>query len=225
MKTRFILVAVILSLVLITCGPEVKFTEPQPKGISNLKLIPSEYHGKFRSKSDSTLLIIDSCSIVKEWRSTEKMRRDSLDKELKMHITRDTTFKYRDDKLLGKSPEFLLLAIHLYKDSAIVKITGYESLFAVSDSQLVRTYKKYCFLNFKTNDGYWLVKTLRLQDNMLDFSDLIDVKEIDMIKTRAKVIEVKDTSQKVVDYHMSPNLREMRRILKQKKFDSSFRRF
>jgi hypothetical protein len=214
----------IISLTLATCGPEVKFTEPQPKGISNLQSIPAKYQGRFKNKSDSSLLIIDSQSIMKEWKSTERMHRDSLDKELKMHIKRDTSFKYWDKQLMGNSKDYLLLTIRLNNDSAKVKITGYETLFAVSDSQLVRIYKNFCFLNSRTTDKYWLVKTLRIQENQLDFSDLINVKEIDKIKAKSKVIEVKDTAQKVVDYHMTPTLREMRRILKQKKFDNSFKK-
>jgi len=211
-------------LTLITCEPEVKYTEPQPKGISNLKSIPVEYHGRYRNVKDSTLLVVDSFSIVKEWRSIEKMHRDTLDKELKMHINRDTSFKYRDDLLLENSSSYLFLNIHLINDSARVGVTGYEVLFAVADTQLVRTYKKFCFLNLKTKDGYWLVKTLRTRDSMLDFSDMIDVKEIDRIKSTADVTEIKDTAQKVVEYRVSPSLREIRRILKGKKFESSFRR-
>jgi hypothetical protein len=225
MKKKVTLCFVILFLTLTTCGPEIKFTEPQPQGISNLKFIPLEYQGRFRNQSDSSLLIIDSNSVVKEWTSTEKIHRDTLEKELKMKISRDTSFKFRDDQLLVKTQDFLFLTIRLSKDSAKVRIKGYELLFTIADTNLVRTYKKFCFLNFKTKDGHWLVKTLRIKGNLLDFSDLIDAKEIEDIKIKTKVTAIKDTSsQKVIEYRLSPSLRDMRRILRDKKLENIYLR-
>jgi hypothetical protein len=221
---RYKLILLVTLLTLTTCGPDVKFTEPQPQGISNLTTIPKEYYGSFKSLTDSTIININSHSIVKDWQTTEYIRRDSLEKELKMKIRRDTSLKITDKLLLDKSSEYLLLNITLSKDSAKVKVKGSEVLFAVSDSQLVRSYKSFCFLNFKTKDNYWLVKTLRIKKNMLDFSDLIDSKEIEEIEKITKITSIKDTSNKVLEYRLSPSRKELRKILRRKNTDNNYKR-
>jgi hypothetical protein len=221
---RTVLIILILFPTLTTCGPDVKYLEPQPQGISNLNFIPREYHGYFKNQSDSTYLIIDSFSIKKEWRSTEFIQRDSLEKELKMTIKADTSIEIKDKLLLDKSAEALFLKISLGKDSAKVRVKSSEVLFALSDSQLVRTYRKFCFLNFKTKDGYWLVKTLRMKSDQLDFSELIDSKEIEDNNDLTKITAIKDTTGKVVEYRLNPTRKEIRKILRSKKLESSYKR-
>jgi len=222
---KTILTVLILSLTLTTCGPDVKFTEPQPKGISNLSSIPKVYHGRFRNQSDSTSLIIDSFSVKKEWRTTEFMNRDTLEKELKIPIKNDTTLQIKDKLLLDNISNQLTLNINLINDSAKVRIMGSENLFEISDSQLVRTYNRFCFLNFKTKDGFWLVKTLKIKGDLLDYSDLIDSKQVEEIHEIAQITTIKDTAaDKVVEYRLNPSHRELRRILRAKKLESSYKR-
>ena len=221
---RNTLILFVLLLTLTTCGPDVKYTEPQPKGISNLKSIPTEYHGSFKNLTDSTSIIIDSFSIKKEWKSTELIHRDSLEKELKMPIKNDTILIIKDKLLLDKTAESLLLTIKFCNDSAKVRVRGLETLFALSDSQLVRAYKSFCFLNFKTKDGYWLVKTLKLNGDLLDYSELIDYKEIENFGSIINITSIKDTSNKVVEYRLSPSRKELRKILKEKKLINSFKK-
>lgn len=214
-------IILVLLLTLCTCGPDVKFTEPQPQNIANLNAIPKEYYGQYKNQTDSTFLLIESDKIIQEWRSTEIVDRDSLEKEIKMKIKCDTAVQIIDKQILGKTDR-INLTITLIKDSARVKIRAADILFTLSDSQLVRTYKKFCFLNYKTKDGYWLVKTLNLKGNKLDFSDLIDSKEIDEISEITKITTVKDTSGKVLEYRLSPTKRQIRRILREKKLDSDY---
>ena len=221
---KSILILLVILITLTTCGPDVKFAEPQPKGISNLKGIPMEYHGNFMSTSDSTFISIDSFYIKKEWRSTEFIQRDSLEKELKMSIKCDTNIVITDKLLLDKTAESIILSVRLSKDSAKVRVKGFETLFALSDSQLVRNYKKFCFLNYKTKDGFWLVKTLKLNGKLLDFSDLIDSNEIENIFSITKVTSVRDTSNKVVEYRINPTRKELRKILRKKNVDNNYKR-
>ncbi|RPH34585.1 MAG: hypothetical protein EHM93_00720 [Bacteroidales bacterium] len=211
-------------ITLTTCGPDIKFAEPQPKGVSSLKKIPSLYFGRFKGLADSTYIIIDSVSVKKEWRTTELIPLDSLEKELKISIKSDTTILVKDNLLLDKTSESLLLTINLCNDSAKVRVKGYETLFAISDSQQVRHYHKFCFLNYKTRDGYWLVKSLNLKGDLLSYSDLIDSKEIENIYSITKVITVKDTSNRVVEYRINPTRKELRRIIRKKKIENGYKR-
>lgn len=215
-------VLLIFLFTLTTCGPDVKFTEPQPKGISNLKYIPKEYHGRFKHNSDSTFISIDSFSVSKEWRSTEYIQHDSLEKELKMSINRDTNLVITDKLLLNNAFSSIALSIKMGKDSAKVRIKGYESLFVISDSQYIRSYKDYCFLNIKTKDGLWFVKTIRLNGIFLDYSDLIDSRDVEKIFKVNRVYSIKDTSNKVIEYRLNPTRKEVRKILRKKKIENTY---
>lgn len=219
---KSILILLIVLLALTTCGPDVKFLVPQPQGISDLMRIPIEYFGRYKGLTDSTYITIDSFTIRKEWRTTELIQRDSLEKELRMSIKTDTTIIVKDKLLLDNTSESLLLNINFNGDSAKVRVKGFETLFAVSDSQLVREYRGFCFLNFKTKDGFWLVKTLSLKENFLDYSDLIDSKEIENIQGITNVASVKDTSNKVIEFRINPTKKELRRILRKKKIENKY---
>ncbi len=219
---KLIPILLVVFLTLTTCGPDVKFVEPQPQGASNLLRIPKEYFGRFKGLTDSTYITVDSFFIRKEWRTTELIQRDSLEKELKQPIKCDTTIVVKDRQLLDNTLESLLLDIKFNGDSANVRVKGFETLFAVSDSQLVREYKGYCFLNFRTKDGCWLVKTIKVSSNFLDFSDLIDTNEIENIRSITKVISVKDTANKIIEFHINPTMNELRRILRKKKIENRY---
>ncbi|HCT31501.1 MAG TPA: hypothetical protein DIW31_12430 [Bacteroidales bacterium] len=221
MKPRIILLLTLL-FIFTTCGTDVKFENPQPLGGKNLKYIPKTYYGRYKALKDSTLIIIDSISINKLWKSNEYMHRDSLEKELKVSIKKDTVIVMKDQFLHDQNSKTLTISIKVIKDSTRVMFKGYETLFEVSDSQIVRTFKDYCLLNFKTKDGYWLVKTLKKNNLGLDFSDLINSKDVENFGSIIKVTAIKDTADKVVEYRINPTKRELKKILRIRKIDIGY---
>lgn len=221
MKLRIILLLTLL-FTLTTCGTDVKFENPQPLWGKNLKFIPKDYYGQYKGLKDSSLIIIDSISINKLWKNNEFMHRDSLEKELKTSIKRDTIIYIKDQFSHDQNSKALTLNIKVINDSTRVMFRGYETLFEVSDSQIVRTFKNYCLLNFKTKDGYWLVKTLKLNENRLDFSDLINSKEIENFGNITNITTIKDTANKVVEYRLNPTKRELKKILRKRKIEEGY---
>jgi hypothetical protein len=204
---------------------KVKFTVPQPEGAENLNEIPKPFQGEYLSLSDSSALVIDSHSISKQWSSVEVLHRDSLAHELKVPIRGDTVVHLTDRIPFDSAPTHFVLNIQITNDSASIKVNAREMLFSLSDSQLVRKYKGCCFLNYRTPDGLWLVKTLRLKNGFLDFSDLIDSKEIDVIDDFTRVTLVNDTLPvKDQEYHLTPTRRELRRIIRAKPMEKMYKK-
>lgn len=217
--------ALLSALILCTCGPKVKFTVPQPEGVENLSEIPKQFHGKYQSLSDSSALEINAHSISKQWSNVEFLHRDSLAHELKVPIRADTVVHLTDRLPFESAPTHFVLDVSIINDSARIKVNAREMLFTLSDSQLVRKYKGCCFLNYQTPDGLWLVKTLRLKNGFLDFSDLIESKEIDAIDDFTQVTLVNDTLPvKDQEYHLTPTRRELRRIIRAKPMERMYKK-
>ncbi len=207
-------ILIILLFLLTECGPDVKFTAPQPSGKQNLMAIPDLFQGTFQNMADSTILIIDKQAIFKVWKSNEQMHLDSLIKDLKLQVKKDTVISLNDG---------FKVEVKFTDNPSKVLVSAREKLFEISDSGIIRKYKSVCFLNYQTRDGFWLVKILKLKGEYLQFTDFIDSKEIDYVEGFTKVTVIKDTSNSSTqEYRLSPNLRQIRRILRSKEFKKEY---
>jgi hypothetical protein len=67
-KRKYLYCTLTLISILIGCTPkpEVRFMEPQPRNKHDFKKNPKEYQGQYMSKSDSSILTIDSKMIYQE---------------------------------------------------------------------------------------------------------------------------------------------------------------
>ncbi|HPV57619.1 MAG TPA: hypothetical protein PKW61_10865, partial [Tenuifilaceae bacterium] len=185
---RFLIILFSL-FILTTCGPQVKFVQPQPKDGKNLTRIPREYYGQYSCNTDSSILVIDSTSVVSYWISEEIVPRDSIveiERDLKLTIKRDTQI-YVSEKRENWLSNGLYLDIKFKGDSVKVNVKAENRMFEISDSQLVRKYRGYCFLNTRTTDGIWLVKVLHLKGNTLNFDDLLDTEQVKKLKGVTRV--------------------------------------
>lgn len=211
---RSAILAIIVSFLLFTeCGPEVKYKVAQPNNRQNLEAIPDNFLGRYSNISDSTILEITKKSIYKVWKSNEQMPLDSIIKDLKFKVYCDTVINLNDG---------FKIDIKFTEDVKKVLVSAQERLFNISDSNLIRKYSDFCFLNYKTKDGYWLVKVIRMKGDYLEFTDLINSKDIDNIDNLTRVTTVKDSTNSTQEYQLSPSRRELRRILRSKKFEKEF---
>ena len=216
MNRYSLLIAVICLIFFIRCGPEVKFKSPQPTNKSNLNTIPADYKGTYKNIEDSSVLVINDKSIFKIWKSNQQIQLDSIIKDLKFDVRRDTLIYLNDEFKIN---------VKLVEPNNKVMVSAEERLFQISDSCLVRSYKDFCFLNYKTKDGLWLVKVLRIKGVFMEFTDLVSSKEVELADEFTRVTAVKDTADhNVQEYQLSPTRRELRRLLRHKKFEKEFKK-
>lgn len=205
----------ILTTILISCTPtpEVRFLEPQPINKRNLKTIPKNYHGQYLSKSDSSILTIDSNIIFQEWIDLAKVSDIEMQEEL------DTV--YKNDVVIHESN--WTMTVDVDNDSTTIKVYGIDTLFVLSDNTILKRYKGYLFLNYKRADSTWRVKTLKLESGQLDFDKLIDHSQIDSLREVTNIVTEFDTvSNRVEYYDLNPKRKELKEILKRKRSDSGF---
>jgi len=197
-----------------TPKPEVRFLEPQPRNKHDLKEFPREYQGQYISKSDSSILTIDSKMIYQEWIGFSKVSDVEMQNEL------DTI--YKEDIEIEISDNWTM-TVDVEGDSATIETYGIDTLFLLSENTKLRKFKGYLFLNYSSSDSTWRVKILKLDDNLLDFEKLVSSSEIDTLREVTSIITVIDTVTNKPDHHdLKPKRRELKAILERKVSDSGF---
>jgi hypothetical protein len=207
---------ILLIIIIVSCkqAPEVRFLGPQPIGKKNLQAVPKDYCGKYLSKIDSSMLTIDSRMIIQEKFESSKTSILEMQQELDTTIKNDTQIKFGTNWTMN---------IKIKDDSALISSFLIDTIFQISESQLLRSFKGYLFLNYKDIDSTWRVKTLKLENGQLDFGSLVNINQIDTLKTVTRIITSLDsTSNQVSHYDLNPKRKELKEILKQKNTTSIF---
>jgi hypothetical protein len=196
--------------------PEVRFLEPQPSKKRDLKAFPKEYQGQYISKSDSSLLTIDSKIVFQEWFGLSRVSDVEMQEEL------DTI--YKKDIVIQLSDNWkMTVDIDDAGDSATIETYRIDTLFKLSETNLLRAFKGYLFLNYKQPKSTWSVKTLSLEKGQLDFNDLISTSQIDTLREITKIITVIDTASNRIDhYDLNPKRKELKEILERKQDKTGF---
>jgi hypothetical protein len=201
---------ILLTIIMVSCKqiPDIRFLEPQPISKKNIKVIPKEYWGKYLSKIDSSILTIDSKMIVQEKFESSKISIIEMQQELDTTIQDDTQIE------LGTN---WTMDIKIKNDSALVSSYIIDTIFQISESNILRSFKGYLFLNYKDIDSTWRVKTLKLENGQLDFGSLVNVNQIDTLKEVTRIVTSMDTSSNRVNhYDLNPKRKELKEILEQK---------
>jgi hypothetical protein len=215
-KRKYLYYNLILILFIIGCTPkpEVRFLEPQPKNKHDLKEFPKEYQGQYLSKSDSSILTIDSKMIYQEWSGISKVT------DIEMQEVLDTI--YKEDIKIEISSNWTM-TIDVEGDSATIETYGIDTLFLLYEKTKLRKFKGYLFLNYSSPDSTWRVKILKLEDNQLDFEKLVSPSEIDTLREVTPIYTEIDTTTNKPEYHdLQPKRRELKEILERKVSDSRF---
>lgn len=206
------LIAILLSC---TPTPEVRFLEPQPINKRDLKSFPNIYQGKYRSKTDSSILIIASKMITEELIGVAKIAKNDMFEELDTIFLSDTEVTLADN---------LSLTVIIDGDSAIMRTNGgIDTLFILSDKTKLRSLKGYLFLNSQRTDSTWRVKALQLKDGNLGFDELISSNQIDSLKDITHIVTGFDSVANRIDhYNLNPEKRELKEILRIRETETGF---
>ncbi len=209
---RFIIAAILLLSA--TCDPKVKFEDPQPSGRKNLDAIPAGYHGKYLELSDSATLTIGSNLIVKEDLKTVRMTKMQLYEEIDTVFELDTLVYITDN---------MTVEFQFYGDSVNVITYDADTLFNLSENNLLREYKGFLFLNTPLEDDLWKVKIIKAKEDSLMLANLVSTSEIDTISPLTHIITIKDTTENKIDeYRLNPTKSELKKILARKKMDFGY---
>jgi hypothetical protein len=199
-----------------SCGPEVRFKEPQPVGKRNLNFIPKNYRGLYINLSDSSILRVSSDLITKEWDEISTLTKEEMQEEFDTILLHDTVMQFAENWYID---------FKIHGDSTTIHSYGLDTIFFRSDSQLVRKYKGHLFLNYHNRDDLWGVKIMSNDKEYLDLKDLVSVSEIDSLKDIIAIDTIVDnSSSKIKQFLLKPNRREVEEILNRKKSSNEFKK-
>ncbi len=200
---KFRLLACLHTLLLVSCGPEVSFEEPQPAGVKDLKSFPKSFRGEYQSKQDGSVLSISGSMITRTYEIYFTASLKNLDSvyEMRNGLLYDKTF--------NDSFPVIISGDSIYHHSQIT-----DTLFMISPATALRKMKGYLFLNSRYSENNWTVEKVSLHKGVLRFAAVNSKEDIDLLN---ELVETKDTT--TLSY--KPSKKEFRKFVKQEGFSDT----
>lgn len=191
-----------------SCETPVKFETPQPQGKKDIKDIPKQLHGMYLSVSDNFYLTINERAIVK-WMDIEYIEhKDSLTIEID-----STKFLNKPDKSLEIKESKVNLLLDFKGDSVVSHYSYRDTIFEISDTEILRKFKGNYFLNYRINEESWKLQKLTLNKNTLLFSSIKLPEDIALIEQFTEVQEIKSENGDIIEYKLKPSKKELKKLL------------
>lgn len=197
---------------MVSCVPNMYFDEPQPTKDNNEFMFKHKYQGVYESLTDSSILIVSEFKIVQKWDYILKFSKHDLDSIEDINF-KNETLNYRD---VG-----ITFTVKVDGDSAIVRVQSKETIFHISNSNILRYYKNTYFLNYRNSNNLYKVKILDLnRKGELIFKSLQTGSQ--SISSLKEIITIDSLNKN--DYTVKPSKREIRKLLRSDLFaeDSKF---
>ncbi len=208
MKKKSLLLSILLLGVFFSaCIEDLNFEQPQPAGVRNIAGFKAGFQGTYTSLNDSCTLTITTDKIIQHWHAIEKVTQAELDTMADIEVI--DSLIYTDD-----FPEPLQL--EYFGDSARVTIDFDEPFFTPGDSQFVRWFKGYYFLNYQGENGLWTIKALKFEKTgrLTVYRFDSDEDAIKELKAITRLNEILDADDNVVGHTANPTRQEFKKILK-----------
>lgn len=191
------ILSVFLSTVLLfSCGDDVRFEVPQPEGRGDEEAFPKKIRGVYRNLKDSSLLTITADQITRRFNTKFVLHKSYLDSAIR--IKGDTSFYDAEDKA----------DIVVKGDSVYGRLKYSDTLFSISPYGKLRIFKGYYFLNTEKSFNNWEVKLMNFKGKELTV--LYDWNETDLVKMR-QITHASDSTRK-----FKPSKGQLKKFLQEK---------
>ena len=197
---------VIMTALIIGCEPGLVYENAVPPGQENLSEIPELYQGSFVCSSDSTHVYVTNKAIIEEYYHQFVTSIDKIDEsENCVIVGRGIHFK---------NPEVCVPFEYISDRLVTGKIYKVDTLFSISDKQVLRSYKGHLFFNYQMPQGNWVATMLTPTDNAGFTFRLLDMNEdITQIKATTTLVDTKELKDDKVQYIINPTLVEFDKIM------------
>ncbi|HLW31429.1 MAG TPA: hypothetical protein VKX40_04135 [Aequorivita sp.] len=184
------------------CEPPVTFSEPQPTNTNNLSRFPNRLQGLYISLADSSTLSIDERLIQRIYDYDYRIHPNQIDSTLR--IVGDTLVDLENNEkiFIKRDGDSLLAHIH-YTDT----------LFLLTQDNVVRKFKGNFFLNTRYEKQGWEVKKVHLTKGQLIISSVSTKADIETLKELTKT-----TQDTIPPYKFTTTRRQFKRFVKNNGF-------
>lgn len=204
------LVLLIYCLIFAGCKPTILFNAPQPAERRDLIRFPTRYLGEYLEIEDSSFFVVEKYLIREKYLSDISAPRSEIDTS-KEFILKDYTV------YLPESGQEVPVVIR--NDSVFGTYINYDTVFYISDENILRRYKGYFFLNMRNEEKEWAVYRLKFRkDGSTSLCGISDEDEIERLKELTTVIEEKNDKDEVTKYIIKPEKEDFKQIIKEGHF-------
>jgi len=192
----------LILLLLAGCNDVATFDKPQPPDSKSIPAFPSGILGHYINNHDPSSLTITSDMVTMSYEITNKIWPSQID---------STQFDLVKDSLVNKSTgdEYKVVL----SGDTIIKVTfNTDTLFNLSNNDILKKYKGYYFLNKQNPNQYWSVYRLSLSKGLLILGTIRDSTDIKQLK------EISENTEDSTGYHFKPTEKQFEKFVKQNGF-------
>lgn len=202
---KFISTIIIVLTILTACEPPAVFNTPQPLDKPNLSEFPNSLQGHYLNLEDSTVLIVFDKSIQRIYDFNQKIPQNQLDSNLRIseEITNGVSVKVKE-------------IISRDGDSLVVHIYHADTLFQITNDNVVRKFKGSYFLNKRYDAESWEVIKIKISKGQLVFSRISADQDVESLRT------ITGTAQDTITPHrFEPTKKQFKEFVKNGGFSDS----
>ena len=193
---------ILFFLFIVSCdGPAVTFEHPQPLDVKDEDHFPKNLIGRYLSIVDSSLITITDHAVTRGFNMKYVVSRKELDTMKHCVLLKDTLFnKKTNEKICVVTIDDTLYSPYRLQDT----------LFLISDKNILRKDRGYYFLNMQYHSG-WEVQKLEYAQGKLCLCSIADLEEIRSLKSITE-----NTSDSL--FQFDPDKKQLRKFVKSKGF-------
>ncbi|MFT3846208.1 MAG: hypothetical protein QM725_14220 [Lacibacter sp.] len=201
MKKFLTATVLVMALMLSSCEPAVTFNKPQPDTEKPLIDFPDRLHGNYLSEDQASVITITDSVITRHYEFDYSQHKDSI----------GASCKIVGDSLVNTS-NGIKEKISLQGDSLIHHESWTDTLFRISDENVLKKFRGYYFLNNRFKDKGWEVKQMWLKKGVLTIGSISDKSDIQKLK------EITETTADTTSTTFSITKKQLKQFVKQDGF-------
>lgn len=206
MRSQNLLICLSVLAILQSCDYGILYEVPQPGNSKNLKAFPVSIVGHYINDSSKNSLVILKEQVIKISNYDLAVSKNEIDTSKEARLIGDSLY-------LSDMNE--VIPVKIENDSVFGIMPQRDTVFRISELNLLRKYKDDFFLNIQCSDSSWqVIRLTGLATGEIEFSivnNKVDLEKLDQI---TKVQVVKDKSDSLINYKINPTRKEFLRLIK-----------
>ena len=198
------LIAAAFLLLMTKCRPPVTFNQPQPPNTKELSAFPKRIQGKYLSQDKVSILIISDKAAIRTYDFDLKLSKDSLKND----------YRLEGDTLI-EIPSGKRQSVIIAGDTIFARSTGVDTLFYISETNVLKKFRGYYFLNTLYDKDAWTLQRISLSEGILTISEITDSTHINQLK------EITDTPADTICSNFKLNQKQFKQLVNGNAFDQS----
>ena len=199
---KFVIAGIIINVFLLySCSSAVTFDKPQPDNIQPLDSFPERLQGKYLSNDKASILTITGALLARNYNFDYKVYKDSIDPSYK--LVGDTIIDLEN----GTKEK-----IFIKGDTVFQHANRTDTLFNLSQDNILKKFKGYYFLNILYRDSSWEVKKLSLKNGVLTVGNISYKDDIQ------KLQELTDTKSDTISTPFILTKKQFKKFVRQNGF-------